>query len=93
MARLYGFDPTPFHTAVGIEAALWTELVHTDAAADNRLWPRLAATAEVAWTPMERRRYAGFVQRMGALRPHLDAMGIRYHPEPDLGWAGEDDAH
>ncbi len=93
MARLYGFDPTPFHTAVGIEAALWTELVHTDAAADNRLWPRLAATAEVAWTPMERRRYAGFVQRMGALRPHLDAMGIRYHPEPDLGWAGEDATH
>ena len=21
-----------------------------------------------------------------ALRPHLDAMGIAYHPEPDLGW-------
>jgi len=86
LARLYGFDPTPFKTAIGIEAALWTELVHTDEAADNRLWPRLAASAEVAWTPVGQRSYDDFRQRMGALRSHLDAMGIRYHPEPDLGW-------
>ncbi len=89
LARLYSFDPVPFKTAVGIEAALWSELVHTDAAADNRLWPRLAATAELAWSPAERRDYAGFVQRMGALRGHLDVMGVQYHAEPDLGWAGE----
>ena len=44
--------------------------------------------SEVAWTPGAKRDYAGFVQRMGALRPHLDAQGIGYHPEPDLGWAG-----
>ncbi|MCW4454757.1 beta-N-acetylhexosaminidase [Flavobacterium sp. MXW15] len=86
LARLYGFDPAPFTTAVGIEAALWTELVHTDAAADNRLWPRLAATAELAWSRSGQRDYAGFAQRMGALRGHLDAMGVGYHAEPDLGW-------
>ncbi|TDK21503.1 hypothetical protein E2F46_14810 [Luteimonas aestuarii] len=89
LARVYGFDPTPFKTALGIEAALWTELVHTDEAADNRLWPRLAAAAEVAWSPADQRGYEGFVQRMGALRAHLDAMGIRYHREQDLGWDGE----
>ena len=87
LERLYSFDPTPFKTAAGIEAALWTELVHTDEAADNRLWPRLAGAAEVAWSQAEQRNYEAFVQRMGALRPHLDAMGIQYHPEPDLGWA------
>lgn len=86
LARLYSFDPVPFKTAVGIEAALWSELVHTDAAADNRLWPRLAATAELAWSQGERRDYAGFVQRMGALRGHLDALGVAYYAEPDLGW-------
>ncbi|MGJ4801901.1 beta-N-acetylhexosaminidase [Luteimonas sp. SDU82] len=86
LARMYSFDPAPFRTAVGIEAALWTELVHTEAAADNRLWPRLAAAAELAWSPASQRGYEGFVRRMGALRPHLDAMGIAYHPEPDLGW-------
>ena len=86
LARLYSFDPAPFETAVGIEAALWTELVHTDEAADNRLWPRLAAAAELGWSPAAVRGYEGFVQRMGALRTHLDALGVGYHPEPDLGW-------
>ena len=86
MARLYGFDPAPFPTAVGIEAALWTELVHTDESADNRLWPRLAASAELAWSAADRGDYAGFVQRLQGLRGHLDAMGIAYHPEEDLGW-------
>src|SRR5690606_29454265 len=55
VAGLYGFDPTPYPTAVGIEAALWTELVHTDEAADNRLWPRLAASAEVSWSTQQQR--------------------------------------
>jgi hexosaminidase len=91
MARTYSFDPTPFKTAVGVEAALWTELVHDDAAADNRLWPRLAAVSEVAWTPTPQRDYDGFVQRMATLRPHLDALGIAYHEEPDLRW--DDAAH
>ncbi|KAF1699482.1 hypothetical protein CSC62_00850 [Pseudoxanthomonas jiangsuensis] len=88
LERVYSFDPTEFKTAVGIEAALWSELVHTDAAADDRLWPRLAAVSEVAWSSAGQRDYAGFLERMGALRAHLDALGIRYHPEPDLGWDG-----
>ena len=88
LARLYGFQPEAFATAVGVEAALWSELVHTDAAADNRLWPRLAASAELGWSAATQRDYAGFKQRMGALRGHLDALGIQYYPEPDLGWAG-----
>ncbi len=91
LARLYSFDPAPFATAVGIEAALWTELVHTDEAADNRLWPRLAAAAELGWSPASQRGYAAFLRRMGALRGHLDAMGVAYHREPDLGWADGDD--
>jgi hexosaminidase len=93
LKRVYSFDPAPFKSAVGIEAALWTEYVHSDAAADDRLWPRLAAVAELAWSPAGQRGYAGFVQRMGALRPQLDAMGIHYHAEPDLDWADAKDAH
>ncbi|MBP7367671.1 MAG: hypothetical protein KA925_09550 [Pseudoxanthomonas sp.] len=37
-------------------------------------------------SPTAQRDYAGFLQRLGALRPQLDALGIGYHPEPDLGW-------
>jgi len=86
LARVYAFDPTPYRTAVGVEAALWSEFVHTDAAADAHLWPRLAAVAEVAWSPATQRGYPGFVRRMAELRAHLDALGVHYYPEPDLGW-------
>lgn len=93
LKRLYGFDPAPFKSAVGIEAALWTEFVHTDAAVDDHLWPRLAAVAEIAWSPAGQRSYDGFVQRMGALRPQLDALDVHYYAEPDLGWAAAKPAH
>lgn len=87
LARSYAFDDSAYPTAVGIEAALWSEWVHSDATADNRLWPRLGAVAEVAWSPAASRDYASFRQRMGALRAHLDQLGVAYYTEPDLGWA------
>ena len=86
LERVYSFKPEAFPTAVGVEAALWSELVHTDAAADNRLWPRLGAVAEVAWSPASARGFTGFTQRMAALRGHLDALGIGYYADPALGW-------
>lgn len=79
MERLYRFNPGKFPHAVGVEAALWSELVHTDATADNRLWPRLAAVAEVAWSPASQRNYPGFLSRLRALRPQLDALHIDYY--------------
>ncbi len=87
LPRIYAFDPTKFPTAVGIEGALWSELVHDNAAADNRLWPRLAAVAELGWTTTARRDYLGFTRRLAALRPHLDALGIGYYADPELGWS------
>jgi hexosaminidase len=86
LQRVYGFDPAAFGGVAGVEATLWSEMVHTDASADNRLWPRLAAVAEVAWSPASARDYNGFTQRMGGLRGHLDALGIHYYAEPALGW-------
>ncbi|HET7267898.1 MAG TPA: beta-N-acetylhexosaminidase [Oleiagrimonas sp.] len=86
LARVYSFNPQSFPAAIGVEGALWSERVHTNATADNRLWPRLAAVAEVAWTPKSQRDYTSFTERMGSMRARLDAFGIHYYPDPDLGW-------
>ncbi|MNU03341.1 hypothetical protein D3C72_2473260 [compost metagenome] len=67
--------------------------MHTEAAVDDHVWPRLAAVAEIAWSPAGQRSYDGFVQRMGALRPQLDALDVHYYAEPDLGWADAKPAH
>lgn len=86
LKRVYAFAPEAFPHAAGVEGTLFSELVHSGETADNRLWPRLAAVAELAWTHKEKRGYLDFTRRMGGLRAHLDALGIHYYADPDLGW-------
>ena len=63
LARVYSFDPSIFNSAVGIEAPLWTELILTDERANERLWPRLLAVAELAWSSPVNKDFDGFVAR------------------------------
>ncbi|KAA9134126.1 family 20 glycosylhydrolase [Marinihelvus fidelis] len=79
MERAYQFNPQSYSQVHGVESAMWSELVHTDATADNRLWPRVLTTAEIGWSPAEARNYEQFLDRLEALRPQLDAMGIQYY--------------
>ena len=75
---------------LGVHAALWTEFVTpwkgdlidlpTYAAhAEYKIWPRLAALAEVGWTPQRNRHYEDFEQRLGPenLR-RLGFLGVTY---------------
>ncbi|BFM22013.1 beta-N-acetylhexosaminidase [Gilvimarinus japonicus] len=86
LARAYQLNPQDFEQVMGVESAMWSELVHSDNAADNRLWPRVAVTAELGWSREDDRNYQEFLARLNALRPMLDAMGIEYYREPQLGW-------
>ena len=45
--------------------------------AEHKLFPRLVALAEVAWSARER-SWESFVQRWSAHRRRLDALGINY---------------
>ncbi len=86
LERAYSLDPQSFKQIYGVESAMWSELVHTDETADNRLWPRVITTAELGWSPLEARDFDRFLYRLDALRPHLDALGIEYYRPPELGW-------
>jgi hexosaminidase len=48
--------------------------------------PRLAAMAEVAWTPQAARDYAEFVPRLVTLARHWDAEGVRYLRPHGIPW-------
>ena len=72
---------------IGVEAALWTEMVHNEAAADNRYWPRLVAFAEVAWTPEPRMDFTNFLSRLSRQSDRLSLMGINYFPTPEVEWS------
>ncbi|GAA3451419.1 beta-N-acetylhexosaminidase [Dactylosporangium matsuzakiense] len=87
----YAWDPGALLPAgadvVGIEAPLWTEFVTTAADIDLLVFPRLAAVAEVAWSPQEARDWQSFRDRLATHGPQWTARGVRFHPDPEIPWA------
>ena len=91
LPKVYAFDPlaggglddAQRARIIGVQAALWTEFITEPARQDQKLWPRLCALAEVAWTPQPRREFADFMVRLGPQFERLAARGIAYRmPEP-----------
>ena len=88
---VYGFEPVPPELAgteaarhvLGAQANLWTEVVEDQQRADYQAFPRLAAFAEVVWSPLpapEERDWDGFETRMTEHYARLDALGVAYRP-------------
>lgn len=87
---------------MGVHSAMWTEFVQPwkgdvielptySSHADYKVWPRLSALAEVAWTPQERRNYEDFSKRLGPehLR-RLGLLGINFRiPQPSATHKGK----
>jgi hexosaminidase len=84
LRRAYEWDPAallpvPAHAVAGVEAAIWTENVRTPRDLFGLLLPRLAAVAEVAWSPRGRIEYDGFTERLRHITPRWDAQGLPWY--------------
>ena len=67
----------------GVEGTLWSEFIRTSEELDYFAFPKLAALAEVAWTPKSRRSWRNFSKRMGKLHlARLDQYGVLYRISP-----------
>ena len=70
--RRYDWDPAtllagvPESAIVGVEAPIWSETLATIRDVEYLAFPRLAAVAEIGWSPADRRRWAEFSERLGA---------------------------
>ncbi|GAA3733427.1 family 20 glycosylhydrolase [Leifsonia bigeumensis] len=74
---------------LGIEAPLWTETIVTMADLESMAFPRIAAIAEIAWSPQPeqgRRDFSEFAPRLAAFGAHLDALGINYFRASGVAW-------
>ncbi|GAA3395124.1 beta-N-acetylhexosaminidase [Streptomyces roseoviridis] len=90
LADVYRFDPVPPGLApeaaariLGTQANVWTEVMENRARVDYQVFPRLAAFAEVAWSPLpapDARDLDGFERRMAVHYRRLDALGVDYRP-------------
>lgn len=82
---IYDFDPLPAtltaadaHHILGVQANLWTEYMTTFGRDQHAVFPRLAALAEVAWSPADAHDWAGFLARLPAQLARYRRLGIDY---------------
>ncbi|HSX60907.1 MAG TPA: family 20 glycosylhydrolase [Tahibacter sp.] len=85
LEKLYGFEPTPAELDAeqakhvrGAQVNVWVEHMRTTARVEHAVFPRLAAIAEVTWSPRERRDWQGFLARLPAQFARYRALDIGY---------------
>lgn len=63
---------------IGIQAGLWAEQMPTFAHDQHAVFPRIAALAELGWSPASARDWNDFLQRLPAELVRYRALGIGY---------------
>ena len=86
---VYDFEPVPEvldparrRHILGLQANLWTEHLRTWDRMQHAYFPRVAALAETAWSPADRRNYADFLARLPAQLARYRAFGIAHAQTP-----------
>ena len=94
VAEAYSWDPADVLPGVGdeqllgVEAPLWSETIETIDEIEFMAFPRLAAIAELAWSPRDQHDLDEFLGRLPAFGAYLDALDIRYNRAPGVDWRG-----
>jgi hexosaminidase len=85
LKKVYHYEPIPAELSVeegrlvlGAQANVWTEYMPTPAQVEYMVFPRLAALAEVLWSPKESRNWADFSRRMEQQYRRYERLGINY---------------
>lgn len=63
---------------MGVQGSMWTEFCNHPSDVTYQVFPRLAAVAEVAWSPKGSKDWPAFVEALDGYLAHLQAKGILY---------------
>lgn len=91
LEKVYGYNPMPAELSseeqkylLGAQANLWTEYISTPQHLEYMTFPRLLALSEVVWSPLEKKDYASFLQRLPYQLGRLELQDANYRiPEPE----------
>ena len=90
--KIYNYNPVPdtltkegkAHFVKGVQGNSWSEYMYTNDIREYRIYPRILAISEIAWTQPENKDYDDFERRMNNAYVRLDGHGINYHiPQPE----------
>jgi hexosaminidase len=88
----YDWDPATATEGVeeaailGVEAPLWGETIANIRDYEFLAFPRLAALAEVGWSPQAARTWEEFRERLGAQNSRWTALGLNFYRSPEVPW-------
>jgi hexosaminidase len=87
----YDWDPVSLagvseSAIVGVETPIWSETLQTMDDVEYMAFPRLAAVAEVAWSPSSGREWDDFRARIAAHGPRWSALGVNFYRSPQVEW-------
>ncbi len=87
LEAVYAYEPVPTALSeaeaafiLGAQGNVWTEYMPSFEQVTYMALPRMAALAEVLWTPPGQKDYPHFLQRLRRHSRELDALGYRYAP-------------
>ena len=85
LSKVYAFEPVPdsltaneARHVLGGQANLWTEYIPNPEHAQYMIFPRLAALAEVLWTPKSLRDWHDFARRIEGEMQRYEQRGLNY---------------
>ena len=79
-------DDVPDSSILGVEAPLWSETAATMRDVEFLAFPRIAAIAEIGWSPEDHRDWEEFRERLGAQASRWAALGINFYRSPQVEW-------
>ena len=86
----YDWDPDALagrpEAVLGVEAPLWSETLANMRDAEFMALPRLAAIAELGWSPRATHDWQRFRARLAAQAPRWTALGINFYRDPAVAW-------
>jgi hexosaminidase len=88
----YDWDPSTLvpgasdRAILGVEAPLWSETAANMRDVEFLLFPRLAAIAELGWSPAQGHDWEHFRLRLAAQGPRWAALGINFYRAPEIPW-------
>ena len=90
-----GIDPAQLHHLLGLQGALWSEYLPSPWHVNHAAYPRIAALAEVAWSPQSKRDWPDFLARLPAQIVRYKRLGVDSADQafaPDFDIVGGRDA-
>ncbi len=86
--KVYAYNPSTDKLSkkeheyiLGSQFAVWTEFMPSVGHFEYMVYPRMQAFAELVWTPLARKDFDDFVERLNQYHfPYWQMLGIRFHP-------------